>query len=99
MTLPNFLIIGAQKAGTTWLSHNLREHPEVFIPSDEIHYFNKRYNLNQGIEWYKQHFADVNGEKSDWRKKPLITYGSTHYLMPRVKSTMTLSKKFPIPIG
>ncbi|AOW99363.1 hypothetical protein BJP34_07740 [Moorena producens PAL-8-15-08-1] len=70
MTLPNFLIIGAQKAGTTWLSHNLKEHPEVFIPSDEIHYFNKRYNLNQGLEWYKQHFADVNGEKAIGEKTP-----------------------------
>ncbi|NEP51318.1 MAG: sulfotransferase domain-containing protein [Moorea sp. SIO3C2] len=70
MTLPNFLIIGAQKAGTTWLAHNLREHPEVFIPGNEIHYFNKIYNLNQGIEWYKNHFADVNGEKAIGEKTP-----------------------------
>ncbi|AOY79876.1 sulfotransferase domain-containing protein [Moorena producens JHB] len=70
MTLPNFLIIGAQKAGTTWLAHNLREHPEVFIPGNEIHYFNKTYNLNQGIEWYKNHFADVNGEKVIGEKTP-----------------------------
>ncbi|NEQ09764.1 MAG: sulfotransferase domain-containing protein [Moorea sp. SIO4E2] len=70
MTLPNFLIIGAQKAGTTWLAHNIREHPEVFIPGNEIHYFNKTYNLNQGIEWYKNHFADVNGEKVIGEKTP-----------------------------
>lgn len=34
--LPNFLVIGAEKSGTTWLKHNLREHPSIFIPS-EIH--------------------------------------------------------------
>jgi hypothetical protein len=30
--LPDFLIIGAQKAGTSWLHHNLRQHPGVFMP-------------------------------------------------------------------
>ena len=33
MTLPNFLIIGAQKAGTTTLFHLLRGHPEIFMPT------------------------------------------------------------------
>lgn len=30
--LPEFLVIGAQKAGTSWLHHNLREHPGFFLP-------------------------------------------------------------------
>jgi hypothetical protein len=33
VTLPNFLIIGAGKSGTTSLYHWLREHPDVFLPS------------------------------------------------------------------
>ena len=32
MTLPNFLVIGAPKAGTTSLHLHLRAHPEVFMP-------------------------------------------------------------------
>jgi hypothetical protein len=32
MTLPNFLIIGAPKAGTTSLYDHLRAHPQVFMP-------------------------------------------------------------------
>lgn len=32
MTLPNFLVIGAHKAGTTSLYHYLRQHPQVFMP-------------------------------------------------------------------
>ena len=32
VTLPNFLIIGAGRAGTTSLHHYLRQHPEVFMP-------------------------------------------------------------------
>jgi hypothetical protein len=38
--LPNFLVIGAQKSGTTWLDQNLRVHPEIWLPPEkEIHYF------------------------------------------------------------
>lgn len=41
LTLPDFLGIGAQKAGTTWLSANLRCHPQLFLPEKkELHYFN-----------------------------------------------------------
>jgi hypothetical protein len=32
MALPNFVIIGAQKAGTTTLYHLLRGHPAIFMP-------------------------------------------------------------------
>ena len=39
---PHFLCIGAQKAATSWLAHNLRQHPEVWMPPiKEIHYFDR----------------------------------------------------------
>jgi hypothetical protein len=42
--LPDFLGIGAQKAGTTWLYRNLRQHPEIWLPPiKELHYFNRLY--------------------------------------------------------
>lgn len=40
MTLPNFLIIGAAKAGTTALYHYLRQHPQVYMsPEKETNFF------------------------------------------------------------
>lgn len=33
MTLPNFLIIGAQKAGTTALARHIGQHPQIFMSS------------------------------------------------------------------
>src|SRR5919112_425923 len=40
MTLPNFLILGAQKAGTTSLFNYLGQHPEVYpSPIKETHFF------------------------------------------------------------
>ena len=44
----NFIGIGVQKAGTSWLSEALNEHPEVYIhPKKEGHFFNKeKFYLN-----------------------------------------------------
>jgi hypothetical protein len=40
MTLPNFIVVGAAKAGTTALYHYLAEHPQVFMsPVKETNYF------------------------------------------------------------
>lgn len=59
MTQPNFMIIGAQKSGTKWLSYNLRMHPEVFIYPYEIHYFNLLSNYEKGVSWYERHFDEA----------------------------------------
>lgn len=38
---PQFMCIGAQKAGTTWLHHNMKDHAEIWLPPiKELHYFN-----------------------------------------------------------
>jgi LPS sulfotransferase NodH len=56
MTLPNFLVIGAQRAGTTLLHRILAAHPQVFVPfrRKEVHYFD-RY-ADRGVEWYAGFF-------------------------------------------
>jgi hypothetical protein len=37
---PDFLILGPQRTGTTWLYHNLRRHPRIFLPDvKETYYF------------------------------------------------------------
>jgi hypothetical protein len=40
---PDFICIGAQKAGTTWLYRQLASHPDFWMPPrKELHYFNER---------------------------------------------------------
>jgi hypothetical protein len=56
MRLPDFLIIGAQKSGTTWLADQLSLHPGIFMVPDEIHFFDKEQNFSRGLQWYSQHF-------------------------------------------
>ena len=41
---PDFIGIGAQKAGTTWLARNLQAHPQIYMPRKEVHYFDRKIN-------------------------------------------------------
>tara|TARA_A100001388_G_scaffold33100_1_gene21155 strand:+ start:490 stop:1179 length:690 start_codon:yes stop_codon:yes gene_type:complete len=58
----NFIGIGVQKAGTTWLSSILKEHPEIYIhPRKELHYFDKTKFTNS--LYYNFLFRDAKGQK------------------------------------
>lgn len=55
--LPDFLLVGAMKAGTTSLYDYVRQHPGVLPPTvKEIQYFNKPSHLRQGERWYRAQF-------------------------------------------
>ena len=70
MPSPNFLIVGAQKAGTSWLSSNLAKHPDIYIPPQEIHFFDKSHNFRKGTAWYESHFKEAGQEKLVGEKTP-----------------------------
>ena len=55
--LPNFLILGAQKAGTTALYAYLREHPSIAGPPwKEVSFFDRHYA--RGAGWYRGNFPN-----------------------------------------
>ncbi|MBA7687062.1 hypothetical protein ES703_95522 [subsurface metagenome] len=57
--LPNFLVIGAMKSGTTSLYHYIKAHPEIFMPSlKEPNFFIKRDIGTRDTEWYESLFSD-----------------------------------------
>lgn len=66
--LPNLIIIGAQKCGTSTLHYYLSLHPEVSMSEPkELNYFIEERNFHRGPEWYARHFdprAKVRGEAS-----------------------------------
>jgi Sulfotransferase domain len=54
-TLPDFIIIGAQKCGTTFLYQLLVQHPHVKPAfAKEVHYFD--LNFRKGDNWYRSYF-------------------------------------------
>ena len=70
MTLPNFLIIGAAKGGTTSLYNYLRQHPDIYMsPMKEPNYFTDEDQLFgkrsvRARSEYERLFAEVNGERA-----------------------------------
>jgi hypothetical protein len=55
--LPNFLIIGAARCGTSYLASNFRSHPEIFVPTEkELHFFERDYD--KGMDFYESYFPD-----------------------------------------
>jgi hypothetical protein len=87
--LPEFLCIGAQKAGTTWLCENLRKHPEIFIPRPQsTHYFDR--DFHRSLEFYSDRFrpgiSKVKGESCPaYAVLPRERIRAVRSLMPRVR--------------
>ena len=73
MRLPDFLIIGAARCGTTWLYECLQAHRRLFLPAQkrpEPHFFLKEAEYARGIDYYSDRYfrgvshALVAGEAS-----------------------------------
>lgn len=59
---PNFLVVGAAKAGSTSLCAALARHPDVFFPArKELHFFSFDAVYAHGFEWYERWFEDSRG--------------------------------------
>jgi Sulfotransferase domain len=60
--LPDFVIAGVPRCGTTTLAGHLRAQPQVFLPArKELHYFT--LNRGRGLSWYAGHFADARPDQ------------------------------------
>ena len=68
--LPNLLVIGAPKCGTSALHRYLAEHPQVFMTeTKELNVLARRYDWEDHLGWYERQFDDagdavVRGESS-----------------------------------
>lgn len=66
--LPNLVVIGAQKCGTSGLHYHLGLHPEISMSKPkELNFFIEERNWPRGVDWYRGHFdarARIRGESS-----------------------------------
>jgi Sulfotransferase domain len=82
--LPSFLIVGAERCGTTSMHHVLRQHPAVFsavLPRKEVHYFDLAYG--RGMGWYQCHFPLAARARMATRGsglEPVTFEGSPYYM-------------------
>jgi hypothetical protein len=81
-SLPSFLCIGSQKAGTTWLDKQLRTHPEIWLPPmKEVHYFDfvHRPEFRKWISWHLR--ATTRRELNKLIEKPgQLNWKDVNYL-------------------
>jgi hypothetical protein len=58
--VPEFICLGVPRGGTSWLDHNLRLHPGVFLAEKEINFFSPTgdydFYRDHGYEWYWAYF-------------------------------------------
>ncbi len=83
---PDFLGIGAQKAGTTWLYHNLRAHPDIWMPPrKEIHYFDgmgeEKPSFVSGLLGRQPEDQHWRGQMSGWLRKHALDQPSAENLL------------------
>ncbi|MFB2936406.1 sulfotransferase domain-containing protein [Aerosakkonemataceae cyanobacterium BLCC-F154] len=86
---PDFIIIGAQKCGTTSLYQYLIQHPQILPASQkEVHFFD--LNFVRGVDWYRQQFQPVSqglitGEASPYYIFHPLVAERVYKLFPQVK--------------
>jgi hypothetical protein len=88
--LPNLIIIGGQKCGTTSLHMYLAAHPEISMSTEKELNFFTSWGLRAGLDWYESQFgaAPVRGESSPaytaWPHHPDVPE-AIHRALPDVK--------------
>ncbi|RMF05764.1 sulfotransferase, partial [Candidatus Woesearchaeota archaeon] len=100
--LPNFIVVGAQKSGTTSIYNYLRQHPEVYLPDRKECWFLSEAkpgkipgdvtekDMVRTIEQYRKLFSKVKNEKA-------IGEVSPDYLFYHKNTIKNIKKYFPKP--
>ncbi len=93
-SLPDFLILGAMRAGTSSLFQYLAQHPELYRSQrKEIEYFT--YEHVRGERWYRAHFAPLWSAKRSYEACPSYLFHPlapkrTYALLPNAKLIVLL---------
>ena len=75
MSKVNFIIAGVQKAGTELISYYLRQHPQISMPENELHYFDTSLSKNDSnFERYHNNFKNINNDKILGEKTPIYIF-------------------------
>jgi hypothetical protein len=73
--LPTFLIVGAQKSGTSSLHRYLGSHPDVFVSSPkEVDFFVEERQWRRGVGWYRAVFAGAGDATAVGESSPQYAF-------------------------
>ena len=93
--LPNLVVIGVVRSGTTSLYHYLSQHPSIIKSAyDELGYFDSNYDL--GLNWYKSLFPTIfEKKKVEEKNGKFITYDVTPFYIYNEKVPKRIQKIIP----
>jgi len=94
MPLPDFIIAGFPRCGTTFLKRSLQQHSRIFLPDPEINFFKNISRMP--LERYESYFeiGKINGEKSPSYARSRRGMRRMSRLIPGVKIIVAL--RYPI---
>ncbi|TCK18164.1 sulfotransferase domain-containing protein [Thiogranum longum] len=89
--LPNFLVVGAQKSGTTSLHHYLQAHPDIYLPAQkETKFFVHEKYYCKGTGFYEnEYFYSRNNETAVGEVDPDYLYYEG--ALPRIAHDLDLA--------
>lgn len=101
--LPNFLVVGTAKSGTTSLFHYLNQHPDIHLPIKESHLFNdpfllKKDSIPEGKKDRRENVENLDQYKKifSFDKRPAKLLGEIgtgylydyEYAIPKIKQIL-----------
>lgn len=93
--LPDFLIIGAMRSGTSSLAHYLTGHPDVFMAKPkELHFFNAAGQYDKGLNWYRAQFQGAGERRAAGEATP--TYMRDPVAIERIAQAMPTARLIAI---
>ncbi|MCY2686946.1 sulfotransferase family protein [Salinimicrobium sp. TH3] len=71
---PDFLVVGATKAGTTTLQGYLGMHPEIYMHPNDLHFFSDDGRYSRGSDWYRAQFSEAAAYTAVGEKSPTYSW-------------------------
>ena len=68
--LPDCILIGERKTGTTAMLHFLSTHPKIKVARKEVHFFDTHKNYRNGLEWYRNKMVPSFDDEITFEKSP-----------------------------
>ena len=97
MLLPTFLCLGVRKCATTWLYNCLHEHPDVYVPVKELHFFialEGDFFSTKGVPWYASYYKSA---RTDQARGDIATlYLREDYVPQRIQQVLPQCKMLAI---
>jgi hypothetical protein len=90
--LPNFIIAGGVATGTSFLSHALSQHHQIYLPKimrPECSFFYKSWEYAKGMNYYSEkYFSDVSSEIAVGERSSLYLHGDFLNVAERIKQNL-----------